>query len=59
MALTTHSTVHFPSGRTLDVVETIAQICAATPPLWPGTLTLASGLKVYVNLPGIEWIEPK
>lgn len=65
MALTTHSTLHFTSAKTLDVVETIAQIVAmvATPALavWPAgvTVTAASGDKLWVALSRVEWIEPK
>lgn len=65
MALTLHSTLHFTSAKTLDVVETIAQIVAmvATPALavWPAgvTVTAANGDKLWVALSRVEWIEPK
>ena len=65
MALTAHSTLHFASGHTLDVVETIAQICAIAPAGAPYpygltvALTIVSGAKVWVNLIAVEMIEPK
>lgn len=59
----THSSLHMRSGKTLDVVETIAQILAlptgGTASLPYGvTLTAASGAKPWVALNAIEWIEP-
>lgn len=59
----THSTLHFGSGNSLKVVETIAAITATPPPepvIWPigVTVTDANGHKLWVSLTGVEWIEP-
>lgn len=65
MALTLHSTLHFTSAKTLDVVETIAQITAmaspASPAVWPAgvLVTVANGNQIWVALARVEWIEPK
>lgn len=65
MALATHSQLHFPSGSSLKVVETIAQITAMLPPapplaVWPSGILAqtANGEKVWVSLSMVEWIEP-
>lgn len=65
MALTTHSTLYFASGKTLDVVETVAQINAAcswiSPTNPPGPLycTKADGTQTVVNLRTLERFETK
>lgn len=69
-SLTLTTTLHFISGKTLDVVETMAQIWAAAPTslVYPAaaaainnavTLTVANGSKVSVALSRVEWMEPK
>jgi hypothetical protein len=70
MALTLNTTIHFISGKTLDVVETIAQVWAAAPTtlVYPAaavtisnavTLTVADGTHVSVALNRVEWMAPK
>lgn len=64
MALTLNSTIHFLSGQSLSVVETIAQIFSLCPQaVWPQgsavTLTIANGDKLWVALANVQWIEPK
>jgi hypothetical protein len=65
MALTTHATLYFASGKTLDVVETCPAILAAiawvnpqSPP-GPLTVTKADGTSAWINLRTLERIEPK
>lgn len=57
----THSTLHFASGSSLKVVETVADIMAMhPPPAWPAgvTVTNGAGAKLWVSLACVEWIEP-
>lgn len=64
------TSIHFASGATLDVAETIAQIWALAPQnlTFPAgaaltactvQLTIANGAKVTVCLTRVEWMAPK
>lgn len=61
---TTHTTLHFGSGSTLKVIETIAVITAMVPPpaeaVWPAgvTVTDANNRKLWCSLARVEWMEP-
>ncbi len=60
----TNSRIHFASGKTLEVVETTAQIYAGNPgpspqhALPPPYVTTADGAIIWLNSMHVEYIEP-
>ncbi len=51
------SRLYFASGKTLDVVETLAIICPGTQPPWTVRVTEPAGGKHWVNLRYVERVE--